>query len=169
MTTPTTRWWPGLFFDKGGAVFNVKHPDFGAKGDGVADDTQAIQDAITAAEAESEAHNVPGAPAQNSYATIVFPPGNYLLQAGLVTSIGVLRVVGLGNANLIKVSGFPMTDPPTPAWKMAHPFQAELRRPVLHRLPTRFPSAWNWEKALTMSPRRARNSSGATSTSARLG
>lgn len=33
-------------FDLGGAVFNVKHPKFGATGDGVADDTTAIQAAI---------------------------------------------------------------------------------------------------------------------------
>ena len=32
----------GLFFDKGGAIFNIKHPDFGAVGDGVTDDTAAI-------------------------------------------------------------------------------------------------------------------------------
>lgn len=32
----------GLFFDKGGAVANVKHPDFGCIGDGVVDDTIAF-------------------------------------------------------------------------------------------------------------------------------
>lgn len=37
-------------FDLGGAVFNVKHPKFGAVGDGVADDAAAIQAAIDAAD-----------------------------------------------------------------------------------------------------------------------
>jgi len=39
----------GLYFDKGGAVFNVQHPDFGATGLGVADDGTAIGLAIAAA------------------------------------------------------------------------------------------------------------------------
>lgn len=39
----------GAFLDRGGAVFNVRHPDFGAVGDGVADDTAALQAAANAA------------------------------------------------------------------------------------------------------------------------
>ena len=103
---------------------NVKW--FGAKGDGnyTETDSTRIQNAIDAAEAASLPYDPgAGAPAQWSYPAILFPPGNYVLQAGLVTSIGFLRVVGLGNVNLIRGTGFPTTDPPTPAWKINRPFQ----------------------------------------------
>lgn len=36
----------GTLLDKAGAVYNVKHPDFGAVGNGTTDDWEAIQDAI---------------------------------------------------------------------------------------------------------------------------
>ena len=38
----------GQFFDRGGAVYNVMHPDFGAVGDGVTDDRAAFVAAETA-------------------------------------------------------------------------------------------------------------------------
>lgn len=41
----------GPIYDKGGAVLNVQHPDFGAVGDGVTDDAAAITAAISAATA----------------------------------------------------------------------------------------------------------------------
>jgi hypothetical protein len=55
--------------DKGGAVYNVKHPDFGAKGDGVTDDKAAIQSAIDLGRTD-------GVP-------VLIPPGSYRLATGL--------------------------------------------------------------------------------------
>jgi hypothetical protein len=116
---------------------------FGAKGDGnyTETDSTRIQNAINAAEAASLPYDPgAGAPAQWSYPAIVFPPGNYVLQAGLVTSIGFLRVVGLGNANLIRGTGFPTTDPSTPAWKINRPFQLSFEGLSFSGFPTnRFP------------------------------
>jgi hypothetical protein len=45
------RKWTGLFYDKGGAVFNAAHPDFGVKANGIIDDRPAIQAAMDAANA----------------------------------------------------------------------------------------------------------------------
>ena len=50
--TGASRKTPGVFYDKGGAVFHVQHPDFGAKCDG-SDDTAAIQACIDEAPAGS--------------------------------------------------------------------------------------------------------------------
>jgi hypothetical protein len=103
---------------------NVKW--FGAKGGGndTDNDSIGIQNAINAADAATVPFDPgAGAPAQWTYPAILFPPGNYVLQAGLGTSVSHLRAVGLGNANFVRGTGFPSTDPPTPAWKLAHPFQ----------------------------------------------
>ena len=53
------------FLDKGGAVFNVRHPSFGGVGDGVADDGKAFNLARTA---------VP-----STGGIVLVPPGTYLL------------------------------------------------------------------------------------------
>jgi hypothetical protein len=99
----------GQFFDRGGAVFNVMHPDFGAIGDGVADDTAAL----------NAAHTALGA----SGGIIYFPPGIYrftskvtftkrclLLGSALTASTGVAErgpVVLLkdGNFDGIELAG----------------------------------------------------------------
>lgn len=57
------------FFDKGGAVYNVMHPDFGAVGDGVNDDGPAINAALEEAETGG---------------IVVIPPGTYKLDTAVV-------------------------------------------------------------------------------------
>ncbi|MFW6090100.1 MAG: glycosyl hydrolase family 28-related protein [Gemmatimonadota bacterium] len=52
----------GRFFDVGGAVHNVKHPTYGAAGNGSSDDTDAIVAATEAAEGQP----------------VYFPPGTYV-------------------------------------------------------------------------------------------
>jgi hypothetical protein len=81
-------------YDDGGAVFNVKHPRFGAAGDGLNDDTAAIQATIDAVEAST------------SSGIVYFPPGNYLISDPLVikgislsldgTHRGAIALVGAG-------------------------------------------------------------------------
>lgn len=85
----------GLFIDKGNQVFDVRHPDFagGAKGDGVTDDTEAIQAAIAAADAVG--------------GQIALSPGTYRVTQNLTLKrrpigTGILKAdIGIG------VTGFP--------------------------------------------------------------
>ena len=79
---------PGKFYDKGGIVFNVQHPDFAAKGDGVADDTTAIQLALDTA----------------STGDIVFlPAGTYNISAKLKLNKDGIQLVGVGQSTDPKV------------------------------------------------------------------
>lgn len=73
--------WTDELIDKGGAVFNVKHPDFGAVGDGTTDDTTAIESAISAAQD----------------AWLLFPKGTYLgTDANRIDFSGIRGVVAYG-------------------------------------------------------------------------
>lgn len=65
MAEVTTARFAAGVLDYGGQVWNVKHPQFGAKGDGVTDDTQAITDARDKARADG--------------GVVFFPPGTYAI------------------------------------------------------------------------------------------
>jgi hypothetical protein len=67
----------GKILDNGGAVFNVRNPDFGATGNGTTDDTAAIQAAVNAASAAGGG-------------VVFFPAGTYL-----ATSVNVMPGVTL--------------------------------------------------------------------------
>lgn len=73
-------------------VINVKFPAYGAVGNGVVDDTAAIQAAINAVPISSG-----GTTGQGGY-TIYFPPGKYKLTAALV--VGSRRISFLGNPKI---------------------------------------------------------------------
>lgn len=81
MTLLSTAKFAAAFLDYGGAVYNVKHPTYGAVGNGVTDDYAAIQAAITAAPA---------------YATVELPPGTYKCSAGFTITTPVVIKGGPG-------------------------------------------------------------------------
>jgi outer membrane murein-binding lipoprotein Lpp len=74
------------------ASYNVK--DFGAKGDGVADDTQAIKDAFAAAQKTAISAPTPGTAYHFSLSNVYFPNGRYLLSEPLQPSA---NMIGEGN------------------------------------------------------------------------
>ncbi len=78
----------GALLDKGGAVYNVMHPDVGAKGDGATDDTAAIQTAINAV-------NTLGG------GKVILPKGTYLIATTLNLKANV-ELVGIGQTSVIK-------------------------------------------------------------------
>lgn len=69
--------------DAGGALFNVRHPDFGAKADGIADDANAILRATRAA-------------ADQGGGTVLLPAGTYRVGAPLVLDRPNVFLLGVG-------------------------------------------------------------------------
>lgn len=82
---------PGKFYDKGGAVFHVKHPDFGAIGDGSTDDYAALVLAKAAAASGGILHFPAGTYKIGtnfdfgSTVTVILSPGAILKPANGVT------------------------------------------------------------------------------------
>lgn len=76
----------------GGILYNVK--EFGAKGDGVTDDTDSVQSALTAAK---NATSTVGA-------LVYFPPGSYVLSS-LTLDFNNCIIAGSGNATQLCFSG----------------------------------------------------------------
>jgi hypothetical protein len=83
------------------AVFNVK--DFGAAGNGATDDSRAVQQAISAANAVAGERL---AIRSSAAATVYFPPGSYLLSETLTPFPGV-TLVGAGIWSTALVFGMP--------------------------------------------------------------
>jgi hypothetical protein len=73
-------------YDDGGAVFNVKHPRFGAAGDGLNDDTAAWQAAIDQAELEQ--------------GIVIAPPGTYIISSLTIDSHSI-SIIGMGLGGVV--------------------------------------------------------------------
>lgn len=81
----------GLLLDRGGAVINIRHPQFGAVGDGVTDDAPAINRALAVARKRGEY----GAGVKGT--VVYIPPGVYRLDAPLDMNGGQFNVTGAGS------------------------------------------------------------------------
>lgn len=85
------------YYSKGGVVHDVKHPDYGAVGDGVEDDTAAIEAAINNSEG----------------GCVYFPPGEYLVTDRLNITVKRYSLQGSvcerGTNALATTSGYPTT------------------------------------------------------------
>ena len=79
----------GFGTQSGLGVFNVKSPIYGAVGDGVANDTTAVQAAITAA-------LVAGG-------IVVVPPGTYLVDSLSITGTGGIAITGARGKSILKL------------------------------------------------------------------
>lgn len=91
----STKAFPGKFYDKGVIHLNVKHPEFGAVGDGVTDDTAAIQAAIDFAGAAGGG--------------VVFIPKGVYLCGTLTNAIAGITLQGAGSAYAYNTVEFAMT------------------------------------------------------------
>jgi len=81
---------PGQFLDIGGAILNVKHPTFGAVGDGSTDDTAAIQAAIDASVALVDSSGLYGG------FPVYLPPGSYKTTSMLHFQKSGIYIIGAG-------------------------------------------------------------------------
>ncbi len=70
---------------------DVTHPDFGALGDGLSDDTAAIQAALDAV------------PPSGGLRTVYFPSGTYMISSAININSGDLMLRGEGDSSIIKV------------------------------------------------------------------
>jgi hypothetical protein len=93
----------GRIYDKGGAVYNVKHKDFagGAKGDGVTDDTAAVLAAVAAANSFQVLTDSQTA-SSGQGGIVYFPPGVYRVLSTINVSSGVtLRGAGMHTSQVV--------------------------------------------------------------------
>lgn len=91
----------GLFWDKGNQVYDVRHPDFegGAKGDGVTDDTKAIQAAVNNllhGEENTGELGIIGVGGR-----LYFPAGVYVITAPIVVDSGLVTGSRLNNISFV--------------------------------------------------------------------
>lgn len=87
---------------------NLSVKMFGAKGDGVTDDTAAIQSAIDAITASAQSGaNVNG----EMGTTLSFPPGKYLVSAGLKFTHNGVILKGSGAAQIVAAASYSGTGP----------------------------------------------------------
>ncbi|KKL99425.1 hypothetical protein LCGC14_1814560 [marine sediment metagenome] len=75
------------FLDRGGAVFNAKHPDFGAVGDGIVDDSVAIIAAKDAAEAVNGRLYIPHGTYNMASSTLTMKKPIYFFGDGIKNTI----------------------------------------------------------------------------------
>lgn len=94
----------GPVLDLGGTVLNVKHPKYGAVGDGVTDDTAAIQAAIDAAEAIGDTPS-------NNGSVVFLPAGRYRTSSDLLIPQNVIfQGAGQAVTRVQALSGGTFTD-----------------------------------------------------------
>lgn len=84
----------GLLLDRGGQVINVKHEQFGAVGDGVANDAPAINAALELARTNAEY-------GQGAEVIVYIPAGIYRLNQPLDMNAGTFTVQGAGSYHTV--------------------------------------------------------------------
>lgn len=84
------------FVRRHASCFYVNEPAYGAVGDGITDDTAAIQACINAAEAYSLANN--------TAACVIFPAGIFLVSNTLTVKVHNVHLIGAGGGNSLFVN-----------------------------------------------------------------